>query len=194
MPNPYSSAMRGLRCVLLCLALTSTGRGQEIKTNGAPPANGQAKKCTNETPKGTYGFYGNGTFLPGNPDGEIAGPYTTVGLINFDGAGHFNVPSETETFNGQPAVDSPFNGTYTVNPDCTFIAANQFGAGFSDSIARSTISFTRSGARTSMSSANHHVRIGAWISGTKSGNAVRLATVVVPNLLASPKPSLIDER
>ena len=124
-----------LVAVLLCLALTSTGRGQEIKTNGAPPANGQAKKCTNETPKGTYGFYGNGTFLPGNPDGEIAGPYTTVGLINFDGAGHFNVPSETETFNGQPAVDSPFNGTYTVNPDCTFIAANQFGAGFSGVIA-----------------------------------------------------------
>jgi hypothetical protein len=113
-----------LAAVLFCLALASTGSGQETK------ANGQTKKCANETPKGAYGFYGNGAFLPGNPDGEIAGPYTTVGIITFDGAGHFSVPSETETFNGQPAVDQPFGGTYTVKPDCTFTAANQFGGGF----------------------------------------------------------------
>ncbi|MDT7781555.1 MAG: hypothetical protein QOC99_4067 [Acidobacteriota bacterium] len=110
---------------LFCLALVSNGRGQEVK------ANAPTKKCSNETPKGTYGFYGNGTFLPGNPDGETAGPYTTVGLIKFDGAGHFSVPSETETFNGQPAIDPPFTGTYTVNADCTFTAANQFGAALS---------------------------------------------------------------
>jgi hypothetical protein len=115
---------------LLCLTLSATGRGQEAKTDKASTANGQSKRCTNETPKGTYGFYGNGTFLPGNPDGEIAGPYTTIGLIKFDGDGHFTVPSETETFNGQPAVDPPFGGTYTIKPDCTLTAANQFGGGF----------------------------------------------------------------
>src|SRR5437879_888608 len=113
---------------LLCLS--SIGNGQEAKGNNESPANGQSKKCSNQTPKGTYGFYGNGSFLPGNPDGEIAGPYTTIGLITFDGAGHFTVPAETETFNGQPAVDPPFSGTYTVSADCTFTAANQFGAGF----------------------------------------------------------------
>ena len=119
-----------LAAVMLCIAIASSGRVQETKANAATEANAQTKKCTNETPKGTYGFYGNGTFLPGNPDGEVAGPYTTVGIIKFDGAGHFSVPAETETFNGQPAVDPPFGGTYTVKSDCTFTAANQFGGSF----------------------------------------------------------------
>src|SRR5437879_6035303 len=65
---------------------------------------------------------------------------------------------------------------------------------FSDSIARSTISFGRFWARTSMSSPNHHVRIGAFICAINSGNAVRFAMVVVPNLLASVKPLLIEAR
>src|SRR5439155_19343247 len=59
-------------------------------------------------------------------------------------------------------------------------AKPQFGADFSDPIARSTISYDRSGARTTISSANHQVRIGALIFGTRSGNAVRFAMVVVP--------------
>src|SRR5437868_774548 len=121
---------RALIVSLFCLTLSLTGYGQEIRGADEPSAYVQSKKCTNATPKGTYGFYGNGTFLPGNPDGEIAGPYTTIGLIKFDGDGHFTVPAETETFNGQPAVDPPFGGTYTVKADCAFTAANQFGGGF----------------------------------------------------------------
>lgn len=116
---------------LLCLSLNTIGHGEQAEAK----ANGQTKKCTDETPKGTYGFYGTGAFLPGNPDGEIGGPYTTVGLIKFDGAGHFDVPAETETFNGQPAVDPPFGGTYAVKADCTFTATNQFGGGFAGVIA-----------------------------------------------------------
>jgi hypothetical protein len=119
-----------LAAVTLCVAIATSCLGQEAKANGTGEGNAPTKKCTNETPKGIYGFYGNGTFLPGNPDGEVAGPYTTIGIIKFDGAGHFDVPAETETFNGQPAVDPPFGGTYTVKPDCTFTAANQFGGGF----------------------------------------------------------------
>lgn len=120
---------------LLCLTLGSISRGQESNTNNHAAEKTQNRRCTNETPKGTYAFYGNGSFLPGNPDGEPAGLYTTVGLIKFDGAGHFTVPAETETFNGQPAVDPPFSGTYTVSADCTFTAANEFGGGFAGVIA-----------------------------------------------------------
>jgi hypothetical protein len=131
-PNlKLTTAAGALVVALLCLTLSTIGHGQQADAK----TSGQTKKCTNETPKGTYGFYGNGTFLPGNPDGEIAGPYTTVGLIKFDGAGHFDVPAETETFNGQPAVDPPFGGTYAVKSDCTFTAANQFGGSFAGVVA-----------------------------------------------------------
>lgn len=115
---------------LLGLAFSPTGRGQEAKADNALKPNSQSKHCNNETLKGTYGFNGNGAFIAGNPYAP-AGPYTTVGLIRFDGAGHFNVPAETETFNGQPMIDPPFTGTYTVSADCTFTAANQYGANFS---------------------------------------------------------------
>lgn len=115
---------------LFSLTLSAIGRDQETKTKSGSTASSLRKKCSNETPEGTYGFYGSGTFLPDNPDGEIAGPYTTVGLIKFDGAGNFTVPAETETFNGQPVVDQSFTGTYTVNADCTLTAVNQFGGGF----------------------------------------------------------------
>src|SRR5439155_1447695 len=64
---------------------------------------------------------------------------------------------------------------------------------FSVSIAESTSSFVRYGPRTSINSANHQVRIGG--PGNRrisSGNAVRFAMVVVPNLFASANPSLIE--
>src|SRR2546423_18038 len=68
-----TGATGALAAVMLCIAIASIGRLQETKANAATEANAQTKKCTNETPKGTYGFYGNGTFLPGNPDGELDG-------------------------------------------------------------------------------------------------------------------------
>ena len=69
---------------------------------------------------------------------------------------------------------------------------NEFAAGFIDSTARATSSFARSGERTSINSANHQVRIGGSIRAINSGNAVRFAIVVVPNLFASANPSAID--
>src|SRR5262249_25437546 len=64
----------------------------------------------------------------------------------------------------------------------------------SDSTAESIISSARSGARISISSANHQVRTGGWTCEINSGKAVKFAIVVVPNLFASSKPSLIDAR
>ena len=73
------------------------------------------------------------------------------------------------------------------------VLIRSFAANFSDSTAESTSSFTRSGERTSINSANHHVRSGAsGICRTNSGNAVRFAMVVVPNRFASANPSLIE--
>ena len=51
------------------------------------------------------------------------------------------------------------------------------------------------GSRTSIISANHHVlRGGRGIAASNSGNASRLAIVVVPNLAASAKPLAIEAR
>src|ERR1700693_122635 len=76
------------------------------------------------------------------------------------------------------------NGACGASPQC-FCDINW-------STAESKISLARLGLRTSINSANQHVRIGGSIRETNSENAVRFAIVVVPNRCASEKPSLID--
>lgn len=114
---------------LLSVGLVSSSGAQGNRVAIAPSAKLPQKKkgCSNEALAGSYGFTGNGAFIAGNDDGVPAGPYTTVGFINFDGAGNFTVTYEVETFNGIFMNDPPFTGTYTVNSDCSLTITNEFG-------------------------------------------------------------------
>jgi len=73
----------------------------------------QAKECSNNSIKGTYGFSCEGTVV-----GAEGGPLAVVGVFTADGKG---TGSEVETIslNGVITPDVPFTVTYTVNADCT---------------------------------------------------------------------------
>jgi hypothetical protein len=75
------------------------------------------KTCTNADLKGLYGFSASGRiFLPaGTP---VTGPFGRAGYFNFDGAGKLLINS-TASYNGLIFTEA-FDGTYKVNPDCTF--------------------------------------------------------------------------
>jgi hypothetical protein len=76
-----------------------------------PSATAQPDRtCTLSTVKGPYGFILNGTLVG-------LGPLGSVGLVTFDGAGQWSAEG-TISINGSVFTAS-FNGTYSVNSDCT---------------------------------------------------------------------------
>lgn len=71
--------------------------------------------------KGTYGYVGTGNTYNFNPIGYSEGVMSTVGTITFDGEGHWSSHEEVIS-NGMHLDDQTYNGSYTLNPDCTFTA------------------------------------------------------------------------
>ena len=73
--------------------------------------------------RGTYAFTGFGTTYEGNPLGFPAGVVSSNGTLTADGNGNVFI-REAEVFNGvlfNAAAEYAF--TYTLNPDCTFVAS-----------------------------------------------------------------------
>ncbi len=81
-------------------------------------ANPHAKTCKPSNVAGSFGFNGSGTILPGNDMGLPPGPVTFAGVLIFEANGQFH-GTETISFNGNVTSGVRFDGTYTVNPDCT---------------------------------------------------------------------------
>ena len=67
-------------------------------------------ECSTASLKGTFGLTCQGT-LGGLPAAE-------VGVATYDGRGHV-VGKSTISLNGTVTTDVPFEGTYTLNADCT---------------------------------------------------------------------------
>lgn len=70
------------------------------------------KACSNADLKGTYGFSFRGTNLGMKVSMVMMGRFEADGQGNFKGI-------ESESVNGRVARGAGFNGTYTINPDCT---------------------------------------------------------------------------
>ncbi len=87
---------------LLCIATSASASGQ------------QGKQCSKKTLDSSYGFTLTGTTTTGNN----AGPRAAVGEMTFDGNGGF-IGSETQSKNGVITQNLQFNGSYSVNADCT---------------------------------------------------------------------------
>jgi len=104
----------------------------------AQPASGTTAAragCTNASLHGTYGFTARGTTLDGSPvPPDLQGPFAGSGLSVFDGQGRFTLTA-TISFNG---VIHPVTvqGTYQVNPDCTYTSRADDGATFYAVIVR----------------------------------------------------------
>ena len=81
-----------------------------IFVGGAVPT-AQARKCSNATLRGAYGFLDGHTLVPAGT------PFVTLGRWSFDGKGNF---TNTLTFNDNGTVTHAEDfGPYTVNADCT---------------------------------------------------------------------------
>src|SRR5437868_6468949 len=75
--------------------------------------------CTRNGIAGTWGFNVSGTILSPNASNLPSGPVAGAGMMVFDNQGHFH-GQETLSFNGSISSGVTFNGTYVINPDCTF--------------------------------------------------------------------------
>ncbi len=88
------------------------------------PAQAFARHCSNSSLKGTY-TYAFEAKVPGG--GAVA---AVVGTIKFDGKGNFT-GANTQNFGSGQVGPVPFEGTYTVNADCTYTSefggSTQFG-------------------------------------------------------------------
>jgi hypothetical protein len=88
-------------------------------TSDSPDA-APAAQCTVENVAGAYGFLGSGTVLQNVP-GHSAGQIATVGSITLDEQGYWRTVNQSVVENRQVTAGVSVGGTYTVNPDCTFI-------------------------------------------------------------------------
>jgi hypothetical protein len=77
------------------------------------------EKCKANDIAGTYGLSATGTVLAANTRGLPVGPVIATGVMTFDKDGRFH-GEEMISFNGSIVSGVPFEGTYVLNPDCTF--------------------------------------------------------------------------
>jgi len=75
--------------------------------------NAQAQ-CSDKTLKGSFALVATGNVVTG----ATPGPRAAVGLLAFDGEGHFS-GSYTKSKNGTIYENLSVKGTYTVNSNCT---------------------------------------------------------------------------
>ncbi len=76
-----------------------------------------SRQCTLATLNGSFGFFGEApALLIGDPTLRIA----IVGTIHFDGQGNLSGESTGNVEGWGAGEVGQFNGTYTVNPDCTY--------------------------------------------------------------------------
>src|SRR5262245_3714663 len=68
-------------------------------------------RCTNKKLDGSYGFYRTGK-------GAFGGPLVGGGIATFDGNGNWTSVL-TNVRDGDVSFDEEFEGTYTINTDCT---------------------------------------------------------------------------
>jgi hypothetical protein len=114
-------------------AATSYGRaeGPLFKTSEASIKAAQAfGGCSVHNVAGTYGYSGSGFAVVPNPFGTPPTPVNEVGTFVLNDDGTFTITKLVQNINGFVFPGGPVTGTYTVSPDCTINATNQFGFSF----------------------------------------------------------------
>jgi hypothetical protein len=100
-----NSKLIGISLALFLLFATSA-------LYAAPPGN-----CSVATLNGSYGFYG---YTPATLVMDPAMRVAIAGIIRFDGKGHLSGESIGNVEGWGAGGVATFEGTYTVNPDCTY--------------------------------------------------------------------------
>jgi hypothetical protein len=96
-----------MKCRLLCF-LVSTGLQLAFA----------AHQCGNADFMGSYAVSSDGTVVQGPPGTSIAGPFARLAKVRSSGDGTLIASYARGSYNGI-VYSEPFDGVYTVRPDCT---------------------------------------------------------------------------
>jgi hypothetical protein len=98
----------------------------------APALFADQNGCTMANVAGTYGYEGFGTVLATNPVGLLAGTYSSMGTLSFDGKGNLLIIDTERVDDFFAPPDTQYPSTYTVNKQCivTFTITAYAEAGF----------------------------------------------------------------
>lgn len=97
-------------------------------------ADGGARRCSNTSLRGAYGFTAQGFTVAGSPVPlPLQGPFASLGTAVYDGRGGVALTASA-TFNGLTQTLPTVKGSYQVNADCTFVSKLDNGATFFASI------------------------------------------------------------
>lgn len=99
---------------VLISAFSASGLWARPMDNAVAPS----QTCTLSNVASSYGLAGSGTIVS-NPFDLPEGPVATVGILTFDGQGHW-VSHRSTNVQGHFVRSISQAGTYTVYPDCTF--------------------------------------------------------------------------
>ena len=100
--------------VVLVLGTTCLAQSDDAAA-GAPVLSGA--RCSNHTLFGNYGYSAEGQVLPAP---GLAFPFTSTGMVKFDGNGTVTWVEHTVLGGVQQDADwTPASGNYMVNSDCT---------------------------------------------------------------------------
>lgn len=95
---------------------------------------GGARRCTNASLRGSYGFFAQGFTTTGSPvPAPLQGPFASLGTAVYDGRGGVELRASA-TFNGLSQELPAVKGAYDVSPGCTFVSKLNNGATFFASI------------------------------------------------------------
>jgi hypothetical protein len=108
------------------------GYGQEegvsTRSNELSVQSPQAANCTLHNVAGTYGYSASGFVVVETPYGTPPTPVWEIGTFVLNADGTFTITKVFQNINGYVSQNSNVTGTYTVFPDCTITATNQFGS------------------------------------------------------------------
>ena len=110
----------GLRRCARRTSRSIVAAGILIAASGLIPPLHAKDGCTDRDFEGSFGFYGTG-YVVKSPVTTLTGPFARLGRFESDGNGHLTF-SSTASFNGH-LIPQDFTGTYSMNPDCTFITS-----------------------------------------------------------------------
>lgn len=101
--------------VLLIIGLLATGATAVAQTAVSDQG---GHRCSNRTLSGNYGSLAQGQVFP--PPPIPPAPFTSAGMVTFDGKGTLSWVEHTVIGGQQQGADwTPASGTYSVNADCT---------------------------------------------------------------------------
>ena len=132
---PFKSLVRNtftITALVASAAFSSSVMSQpssKAQADGASET-GRPAHCTDNTIRGSYGFFAEGNAGPPTIPAQAAGPLAGVGSSFHDGRGNFTLTAIRSVNGSIDAQPVTLTGKYAVNDDCTLTFAFDAGLNF----------------------------------------------------------------